>query len=98
MVDMDGQIGGGWVWIGKSPSTTQRRPPHNLRSLSTNTTTQIRPTTSTATHGLITMPRYAAVCAGGGWSVLLQQWLLVAVVALVVDVPLLLLIVMIGMR
>ena len=34
------------------------------------------------------------VCAGGGWLVLLRQWLLVTVDAAVVDVPLLLLMVM----
>ena len=38
------------------------------------------------------------VCAGGGWSVLLWQWLLVAVVSEMVDVPLLLLMLLMVMR
>ena len=35
-------------------------PAYTLRSLSTNTATQTRPTTSTTTHGLIATPRHAA--------------------------------------
>ena len=53
------------------PSLTKPRPEHQatprhtnptytLRSPSTNTATRTRPTTSTTTHGLITMPRHAA--------------------------------------
>ena len=38
------------------------------------------------------------VCASDGWSVLLWQWLLVAVVAAMVDVPLLLLMLLMVMR
>ena len=47
---------------GASSHVTPRHtnPIYTLRSPSTNTATQTRPTTSTTTHGLITMPRHAA--------------------------------------
>ena len=75
MVDMDRQIGGGWVWIGKLPSTMQRCPPHNLRSLSTNTTTQY------PTHHIHSNPwpdHHATLCRHLCW------WWLVGIVAAMV--------------